>query len=248
MGKAPKSKKAKFWRIFLFSFLGFFVALFSGFFIYSAIYYHAEDVSAYLQSDDSLSVKQEKNISFLPKKASSSALVFYPGAKVEFTSYAPLCYLLAKQDFTVYLVKMPFNLAFFDIDAAESIRSTNPAISHWYLAGHSLGGAMAASCVHAHLEHYTGLFLLASYSTDDLSKSALATMTLYGSEDQVLNKANYDKNLAHLPSSNEEHVLVGGNHSGFAFYGPQKGDGEATLSKIEQINLTVSYLAGRMIK
>lgn len=247
MEKNPKKKRKKWRWILLLSFLGFFVALFSGFFIYTAVYYRAEDVSDFLQSDDSVTVKREKNISFLPKQPSSSALIFYPGAKVEFTSYAPLCFLLAKENFTVYLIKMPFNLAFFDANAGEGVRSINPAISYWYLAGHSLGGSMAASCAHAHLDHYAGLFLLASYSPDDLSSSALKTLTLYGSEDRVLDKSNYQKNLAHLPSANEEHVLNGGNHSGFAFYGPQDGDGEATLSKKEQISLTVSYLAKAMI-
>lgn len=43
------------------------------------------------------------------------------------------------------LPKMPFNLAILDSDATEGIAEQYPYIENWYIGGHSLGGAMAAT-------------------------------------------------------------------------------------------------------
>jgi len=37
-------------------------------------------------------------------------------------------------------------------------------------------------------------------------------------------------------------VIEGGNHAQFGYYGPQKGDGVATVSRDEQQRLTVSAI------
>ena len=93
------------------------------------------------------------------------------------------------------------------------IAAENPKVSAWYLGGHSLGGAMAASYLHDHLEAYRGLALLGSYSTVDLTaSSSFKTATIYGSEDQVLNRSNYQENLKNLPANNVETIIAGGNH------------------------------------
>ena len=42
-------------------------------------------------------------------------------------------------------MKMPFNLAVFDINAADYAYSNFPNIKKWYIGGHSLGGAMASA-------------------------------------------------------------------------------------------------------
>ena len=42
---------------------------------------------------------------------------------------------------------MPFNLAVFDIDAGDRVRAAHPEIDTWVVAGHSLGGSMAAQHV-----------------------------------------------------------------------------------------------------
>ena len=62
---------------------------------------------------------------------------------------------------------------------------------HWYIGGHSLGGAMAASYAADHADELDGLLLLAAYSTKDLSDSDLAVVSLVGSEDGVINRINW---------------------------------------------------------
>lgn len=42
---------------------------------------------------------------------------------------------------------MPFKMAIFNKNAANKIIENYPNIKHWYLCGHSMGGAMASSYV-----------------------------------------------------------------------------------------------------
>ena len=49
-----------------------------------------------------------------------------------------------------------------DADAADGLQQEHPEITAWYMAGHSLGGAMAANYVAAHYEDFDGLILLAA--------------------------------------------------------------------------------------
>ena len=85
---------------------------------------------------------------------------------------------------------MPCNLAVLDSNAADGIAEQYPDIETWFIGGHSLGGAMAASYAAGHSDELDGLILLAAYSTEDLSGSDLAVLSIYGSEDQVLNRGN----------------------------------------------------------
>lgn len=42
--------------------------------------------------------------------------------------------------------------------------------------------------------------MLASYSTSDLAESVLSVLSVYGSEDKVLNAEKYEANKANLPA------------------------------------------------
>ena len=48
-----------------------------------------------------------------PEKSSGSALIFYPGAKVEYTAYLPILEKLRQNGIASVLMKMPFNMAIF---------------------------------------------------------------------------------------------------------------------------------------
>ncbi len=140
------------------------------------------------------------------------------------------------------LVEMPFNLAVFDINAADGIQEMYPDIEDWYIGGHSLGGSMAASYLADHTSDFAGLILLGSYSTADLSDSELKVLSVYGSEDEVLNKKKYDKNLSNLPEDFTEIVIDGGCHAYFGMYGAQDGDGTPTIGNEEQILFSASTI------
>ena len=111
------------------------------------------------------------------------------------------------------------------------------------MAGHSLGGAMAANYAAGQSEVFDGLILLAAYSTKDLSQTTLRVLSVYGSEDGVMNRESYEKNRSNLPTDTTEVVLDGGCHAQFGSYGPQDGDGIPTISGEEQIRQSVEAIA-----
>ena len=139
-------------------------------------------------------------------------------------------------------------VAEFDINAAEGIQAQYPEIENWYIGGHSLGGAMAASYVSDHADKYNGLILLGSYSTADLSNSNLNILSIYGSEDKILNQEKYSDNKSNLPNDFTEIIIEGGNHAQFGMYGIQEGDGIPTISNSKQIELTATYIINNITK
>lgn len=212
--------------------------------IYAVNYYHADDVAVAAMSPAAdVTVEQKGNtIAIIPENA-ETGLIFYPGGKVEYTAYAPLMRALADNGVLGVLVRMPLNLAVLDMNAANGIPEQYPQIKDWYIGGHSLGGSMAASHAAKNDSAYDGLILLASYSTADLSTSDLSVISIYGSEDGVLNREKYAEYKRNLPSAFEEHIIEGGCHAGFGSYGPQDGDGVPTMTGEAQIAETVRLLA-----
>ena len=177
---------------------------------------------------------------------SEYGFIFYPGGKVEYTAYTALMRELAANGVFCVLVKMPFNLAVLDKNAAKGIQEKYPEIDNWYIGGHSLGGSMAAAYLGDNVDDYEGLILLGSYSTEDLSDDNVTVLSIYGSEDKVLNAAKYDKNKSNLPENFTEVVIDGGCHAYFGMYGKQDGDGTASISNEEQIYLTVELIVDFM--
>ena len=201
--------------------------------LYAADFYRAVETDAEYPQFVSVEILEDRMI-FTPEKA-EAGLIFYPGGKVEFTAYAPLMDKLAEENVLCVLVKMPLNLAVLDVNAAAGIPEQFPAVESWYLAGHSLGGSMAASFVGNHADVYEGLILLAAYSTEDLTKTGLKVCSLYGDRDGVLNLEKYEQYRSNLPEDTLELVLAGGNHAGFGSYGHQEGDGISELEPGTQI-------------
>ena len=63
----------------------------SGFLIYTGIYYHADGkAQAALKSAENVKVSETDYGYFFDGPSEENVLVFYPGAKVEETAYAPL--------------------------------------------------------------------------------------------------------------------------------------------------------------
>ena len=101
---------------------------------------------------------------------------------------------------------------------------------------------MAAAYLADHVDEYEGLILLGSYSTADLSDTELEVISIYGSEDKVLNRDKYNENRQNLPDDFVEVVIDGGCHAHFGLYGAQDGDGTPTISSTEQVRITVESI------
>ncbi|MBW6467038.1 MAG: alpha/beta hydrolase [Brevefilum sp.] len=168
-------------------------------------------------------------------------LIFYPGGRVDPRAYAPHARNTAGQGFTVIIVPMPLNLAFFGLNRAGQVIVAFPGIETWAVGGHSLGGAMAAEYVRANPAQVAGLVLWASYpgGNNDLSAADLPVLSVYASNDGLATLEDIADSRARLPLTTTFVEISGGNHAGFGWYGPQNGDGQASLSKPEQQDLIV---------
>ena len=209
------------------------IVLSGGSAIYLGNYYHSVDVEKYMNGSSEVSVEKFDKGWFFDGAGEEKALIFYPGAKVEDLTYASLLKQLAVDGIDCYLVHMPGNLAFMGMNRADKIMETY-SYDHWYLAGHSLGGAMAAVYADKNSEKLDGLIFLAAYSTKDLSDTDLKVLSIYGSNDGVVNMDKVTEGRKLMPSVYEEFCIQGGNHAGYGDYGAQKGDGEADISAKEQ--------------
>lgn len=211
------------------------IIIVSGFLLwYSNDYARADSsVNALLNGTENVSVSEIDNGLFLDGPGNESALIFYPGAKIEYTSYLPMLMELSNDGVDCFLLEMPLNVAVLDTDAADSIiENTDYGYDKWYVGGHSLGGWAAAEYIKNHTDKVNGLILLAAYSDDDLGDTPV--LSIYGSNDKNLNKVTYDESKAFIDDNLTEVVIDGGNHAQFASYGTDPKDGKASISPEEQ--------------
>lgn len=169
-----------------------------------------------------------------------TGLIFYPGGKVETDAYAPLLYGLAQRGICCVATDMPLHLAVLNPNAADDIIRQITSIDKWFICGHSLGGAMASKYASAHQNAISGLILLAAYPTEPFSAS-YPVLSLYGSNDGVLNRVKYDAAKPLVPAM-QEIVLEGGSHAQFGNYGTQKGDGIPEISAEAQWAATIDAI------
>jgi hypothetical protein len=220
-------------RIVLISILSVIIIFAGAFYIYTSDYYRADTVAlAAVAVDDKTVYKKDDFTVFSANKDFDTALVFYPGGKVEYSAYAPLLKQISQKGIACILVKMPFNLAVFNINAADKVLSAFPGVKSFYLAGHSLGGAMASSYMGNNSNKFKGLILLGAYPVNDAD---IPTLAIYGSLE-----TGWDRNK--LKSTTLQLAIQGGNHAQVGNYGPQKGDATATISREEQQALTVQRI------
>lgn len=226
-------------RIALITFVTLVVLLAGGFLIYVSDYYRA-DAAAIAAILNNPALRTEDNLTILsPAEPSDTALIFYPGGKVEAAAYLPILEKIKESSgITCILVKMPFNLAVFNPDAADKVMAKFPQIKDWYIGGHSLGGAMAGSYAAMHPDKVKGLILLGAYVYGGYPPEK--ALTVYGSFNQsVAEKIDYTENIL---------VIEGGNHAQFGNYGRQKGDADATISREEQQTIAVEGIRSFLSK
>lgn len=226
--KKSKRKKYFLWG----TILSLIAAILIGFTAWTAFYYHADANAVAILASDS-TIQRKDGLTVLPAENSSTAIIFYPGAKVEDIAYLPLLQRIRNEiHVTCILVKMPFNLALFGVNQADQIIAAYPDIKTWYMAGHSLGGAMASAYAAKHQDQIQGLILMGSYIYGNYPASK--SLTIYGSlNTAVKDKITYNENVV---------CIEGGNHAQFGNYGKQKGDADATISADMQQTQTIEAI------
>jgi pimeloyl-ACP methyl ester carboxylesterase len=204
-----------------------------------------------LKSDGQVSLSDERWLVFAPaSQAAHTGLVLYPGAFVDPRAYAPTARDIAAEGYLVVIVPMPLNLAVLGANRAKAVIDAYPKVDRWVVGGHSLGGAMSARYAHRNPDAVQGLALWAAYpaSSDDLSVRSLSVTSIYGTRDGLTTPAKVDASRPLLPASTEWKAIKGGNHAQFGWYGPQSGDGVATVSREEQQAQIVSATATLLAK
>ena len=216
------------------------VALIVAFVWYVNDYNHADEVALAVVADEDASADgvvverlESGDIAFVPEKP-TAGIVFYPGAKVQPESYAPLLRDCAREGVLCVLVKPMFNLALLDVGAADCIQSCYPEIETWVVAGHSMGGVAASNYAAGNLDDVAGVVYLAAYPDADLSKYGGAALSILATNDGCLRMDTYDAAKGKMPARTETVEIAGGNHAQFGNYGEQAGDGVATISREDQ--------------
>ena len=149
---------------------------------------------------------------------------------------------IAEQGYLAVIVPMPFNLAVFGSGKASDVIKAHPEITRWAIGGHSLGGAMSAKYVYDHPEAVEGLGFWAAYpaTNNSLADRTVKVASISASNDGLATPDKIEASRPYLPPSTEWLQIQGGNHAGFGYYGPQTGDGQATITREEQQAETVA--------
>ncbi|GHF99041.1 carboxymethylenebutenolidase-like protein [Deinococcus piscis] len=161
-------------------------------------------------------------------------LVLYPGGLVSPQAYEWLGRALAADGIETAIPVFPLNLAVTGAERAGPLIEALGSGKRVILAGHSLGGAMAAQYAARHPETVGGLLLLAAYPPggSDLSALDLPVLDVLAEHDGVLNRQKWQDAQARLPAHTP--VQLGGAvHAFFGRYGPQRGDGTPTVSRAQ---------------
>lgn len=206
--------------------------LLAGALFYFVLYYPADQTAlGALSPDADIQIGRTDYGWYFDGPGEDSALIFYPGAKVEETAYTPLLRRIASGGTDVFLVRAPLHFALLCTNVAEEIQSRYD-YPNWYIGGHSLGGIAAEYFVEKHPGSVRGVIFCASYPTRQMDDGLKAVM-IYGTNDNVVNMASVEMGTKLSPAMTV-YVIEGGNHAQFGNYGYQRGDGEATISAEEQ--------------
>ncbi len=161
-------------------------------------------------------------------------VMFQPGALVDARAYAAHLRPLVEAGYAVYIPKQPLGIAFFSLGAFDDAREYFPAVEEWVVAGHSLGGTVAALQADDAGADAAGLLLFGSYPASDMSTSLeAAVLSISGSEDGLSTPEDIEASRENLPADAQFVEIEGASHAQFGSYGLQVGDGAATISNDE---------------
>lgn len=126
------------------------------FLIFISRTYNAEPTAEKsLISDEAVQVSQTAYGWYFDGPSTEQALLFFPGARVDETAYAPLLHKLAARGMDACLIRVPLRLAILHRDTENEIMSQYD-YRKWYIGGHSLGGVHAASYAAKHPDGLSG--------------------------------------------------------------------------------------------
>lgn len=204
--------------------------------------------AATLASNQAVTVVSDAaGLAFLPASPRGrTALVFICGGGIAAEAYAPLLRPIAEEGFPVFVVRLPYRFAPLDshkaeaVDRARRVIAAHRDVPHWVIAGHSLGGALAARMARLDPGSLSGMVLVGTThpKEDDLSSLRIPVTKVYALRDGVAPPDRVLANRGLLPTHTRWIEIAGGNHSQFGRYGRQLFDSRATIGREEQEAIT----------
>src|SRR5262245_34786478 len=155
---------------------------------------------------------------------------FYPGARVAPEAYvAKLSRVAELANIQIVIGRPRLNLAVFSASQADEMRAALPGVTHFYVGGHSLGGAVACWYASKHRNDLEGVVLMGTYCGSDHSDSSLRVLSISGDRDGVFPPDEISARRTELPANAQVVRVPGMNHAEFGNYGAQSGDNGAVI-------------------
>lgn len=205
---------------------------------------------------------------------SKQGLIFFPGALVSHTAYAPLAAKLSDAGIVVVLMSLEPTRISLDVSTCHKrallvmyevlTLGLDISVDEWNLGGHAMGGSMAMALAAKMAPSklvLCGIGRVESEVPPALKSSTTQALVMNGTEDPYANgnKEKWEEFQAFLPPAKgketagkgftEYTTIEGGNHSGFAHYGPQthpRPDGVRKITMEEQqdafVQKTVEFI------
>jgi pimeloyl-ACP methyl ester carboxylesterase len=215
--------------------------------LYLVISYQARGVADdAMETDDEVGVfESESSITFIPRGSEQrAALLFIPGGMVEPRAYAPLLRRVAESGHAAVLIRLPSlggRHAMGESGRQEAVARARSVMENapdrsWIVAGHSVGGHLAARVVQADPVGAAGLVLIGTTHPRDFSLADYTgpVVKIHGTRDRIAPLERSQQNAGNLPDAAEWVAIEGGNHSQFGYYGFQLGDGRAQITREQQ--------------
>lgn len=230
-------------KIVLYSLLGILLMGSITFFVWSQFTYKPTKEALSLVDD-----KKDEDTIIFGQKDAKIGVIFYQGAKVEAEAYSYLGEALAKDGHFVVMPKLPLNLAILGINEVDSVIEKYPEVQKWYVAGHSMGGAMISKYAFQHEEKIDGIIFLGSYPADDFSIKSMPMLSIYGEVDALATVEKIENSKKFMSKNTTMHMIKGGNHANFGMYGEQKGDNASIITPKAQRDETVKVIEEWLLK
>jgi hypothetical protein len=173
----------------------------------------------------------------------TDVMVFYPGGRVDPYAYLPpFAHTAQTLGLRIVIPKPPLNLAIADTRDIGLVADLAGDYESIIVAGHSLGGVRG--CLMADDPRVGHLILLASYCANDLTaRTDLRVLTVLAQNDGLTDSEQVSSRSGLLPPGARTVIIPGANHASFGVYGPQAGDGQATITPsdvVDELTVTLS--------
>ncbi|MCA0899903.1 MULTISPECIES: alpha/beta hydrolase [Microbulbifer] len=168
-------------------------------------------------------------------------LLIQPGGDVDPRAYARIARKIAANGYPVVIDNSPSTLVIAGLmpSMVPVIKAANPDIANWALAGHSLGGVIAAKYIAENPQDFSikGLALWASFPDPENPisyRTDLVVASIYGELDCLVPPQTVQSLSWTLPYNASFHQIDGANHAQWGDYGDQEGDCAADITTTQQ--------------